>query len=117
MLKKAWKRSVKEFKAIGGELIYLIRYTLIPEKLLGTEVAPSGLLSDDHISAIFQRVCGRDVDVPFCTQPRHVVEELKAKAAVTTSVMLNYLLYFVKYNINICIHIYILANRTKHTNK
>ena len=79
---------MEQLKAVGGDLIYLIRYTLIPMELLGTEVAPSGLLSNDCIGALFQRAYGNDVDVPFCTQPRHMVIKLESTAAVTTSVII-----------------------------
>ena len=87
-IKKSVETSVSELKAIGGELIYLIRYTLIPEKLLGSEVAPSGLLTNDCIAALFQRACGVDVDVPFCTEPRHVVKEMEATAAAVTTLVI-----------------------------
>ena len=83
-VKKGLERSAEQLKAVGGDLIYLIRYTLIPMELLGAEVVLSGVLSNDCIAALFQKVCGRDVDVPFCTEPRHVVEELEATAAATS---------------------------------
>ena len=82
-VKKGLERSAEELKAVGGDLIYLIRYTLIPMELLGAEVAPSGVLSNDCIAALFRKMCGHGVDVPFCTEPRHVVEELEATAAAT----------------------------------
>ena len=88
-VKKSVEMSMEQLQAIGGELIYLIRYTLIPVELLGSEVAPSGILSSDHILASIQRACGVDVDVPFCTEPRHVFKELEATAAAVTTLVIS----------------------------
>ena len=83
-VKKGLETSAEQLKAVGGDLIYLIRYTFISMDLLSAEVTPSGVLSNDCITALFQKVCGRDVDVPFCTGPRYVVEELEATTAATS---------------------------------
>ena len=88
-VKKGVELNADEFKAVGGDLIYLIRYTLIPVELLATEVLPSGVLSDRCIAMLLEKAYNNDVDVPFCTTPRHNFEEHGATTAVsTTSVMI-----------------------------
>ena len=83
-VKKGLERSAEQLKVVGGNLTYLIRYTLIPMELLGTEVVESGILPDSYIRMLFQRAYNNVVDVPFCTEPRHVVEELEATTAATS---------------------------------
>ena len=84
-VKKGVETNPEELKSVGGDLIYLVRYTLIPVELLGKEVAPSGVLSESCIATLFQKVFNDAVDVPFCTEPRHAIKELGATAAVSTT--------------------------------
>jgi hypothetical protein len=60
----------KELQAAAGDLVHLIRFNQIPIDLLGAEVVSSGLLSNDLIARVFQRIYNEDTEVPFCTEVR-----------------------------------------------
>ena len=84
-VKKGLCMNAEWFKAVGGELIYLIRYACIPLELLNKEVVSSGLLSDSCIKMLLNRAYDDAMDVPFCAEPRHVVEGSRYKSSASTT--------------------------------
>ena len=72
--KKGLATESGQLQSVCSDLIYLVRYTLIPAQLLATEVAASGLLTDGLLLTLFRMGQGVRLDVPFCTESRRIVE-------------------------------------------
>jgi hypothetical protein len=70
----------KNLQEVAGDLIYQIRYNLIPIDILGSEVARSGLVRASLIGTAVQRCFNTELEVPFCTRPRERIEENVATA-------------------------------------
>jgi len=64
------KSGSKNLQKMAGDLIYHIRYNLIPLDLLGKEVTSSRLLPGTLIAQVFEQHYNKNLKVPFCTESR-----------------------------------------------
>ena len=62
----------EELQNIAGDLVYCIRYNLIPVEKLNTVVSTSGLLNNNILLRAYQSVAGASVDTVFNRVSRQV---------------------------------------------
>jgi hypothetical protein len=69
-VKNGIERVGENLQKMAGDLIYLIRYNLIPFDILGTEILTSGLVPESWFALILGRCYNEKMEVPFCTESR-----------------------------------------------